>query len=177
MKKVNGGNEQIPKQKKIVKKKATYLTGFDKVALNMKNKAIVLARRKGISSFTLIAEKQQEGKEPIYSGGMVGDAATLVQGLYFMAQQREDVRAMLEIVTDALKANDLQGLSLLDDLEKEGKLSAMCVNALKDEKITDLKQLKRKTKEEVRAIKNIGEKAFKGIESLMLERSWDFKTK
>ena len=155
-------------------KKVNYVVGFDAVAQNMKKKVINLAKRKGISSFTLIADGKKSG-EPIYSGGMVGDAATLVNGLYHMAKQREDVRALIEIVAKALKSNDLQEFSSLVELEKEGVLSQGCYNALIGEGFKDLKELKEQTKEQVLRIRNIGQKAFAEIESLMRERNWEFK--
>lgn len=156
-------------------KKVTYLVGFDKVASDMKKKVKRLAEKKAISSFTMLGIARGNGV-PKYSGGMVGDAQILVEGLYYMAKQREDVRAVIEIVANALKSNALQELTVVKDLHEKGVLSAMCANALEGAGIEDLTELKAKTRKEVGQIKNISKKALAELDKLMEERNWDYLT-
>lgn len=162
LKKVEGDNKKQP-------------IGFDKIAVDMKNRVTKLATKKGISSFTMLGVGVKNG-EPKYSGGMVGDARLIVEGLYYMAKQRKDVRQVIEIVANALKSNELQEYSKIEDLVKGGKMSVMAANALADKDITDLKQLKKKTRKEIANIKNIGNKSMAEIDELMKERSWDYLT-
>jgi hypothetical protein len=154
-------------------KKEVVLVGFDRIAVDMKKKVEKLARQKGISSFNIMGIPTREGV-PKYSGGMVGNPEVLVEGLYNMANQRPEIKALLEITVNALREAEVLRKTKLSELLDAGKIKAGLFNILNNAEIYDLTQLTTVTVDEVMDYKNLGEQSLKDLTKLLHERGLDF---
>lgn len=173
--------EALEKGKKVAiataneEKKPVNLLGFDKIAGDMKSKVEKLGRQKGISSFTIMGVPTKG--VPKYSGGMVGDAVILVEGLFNMATQRPEIKALLEITVKALKHADFLKITDLDELHKEGFVSEALYISMHNNDVFDLKEIaENHTKEVVTSLfDEVSEELVQELEKLLHERGLDFK--
>lgn len=165
---VNDPQEVKPQEKEVV------LVGFNRIAGDMKKKVEKLARQKGISSFNIMGIPTRDGV-PKYSGGMVGSPEILVEGLYNMALQRPEIKALLEITVNALKETAILRVTKLSELLEAGKIKIGLFNILNNAEIYDLKQVAEKTIDEVAEYRNLGEQSLKDLTKLLEERQMTFK--
>lgn len=156
------------------KKTKNTLIGFDRVAKDMRKKIEKLARQKGISTFSLIGIPTKGGI-PKYSGGIVGDVQIIGEGLYNMANQRNDIKELLYIIVRGLKDAELLKETSISKLHGAGKISARLFNTLNNELIHDLRDLTKYTQGEVLKIRNMGEKSSKDLIKLLSERGLSLK--
>lgn len=154
--------------------KKVVLVGFDRIADDMKHKVTKLARQKGISSFNIMGIPTRGGV-PKYSGGMVGDPSVLVEGLYNMALQRPEIKALLEITVKALTETELLRVTSVSELLEKGVITSKIFNVLDDNQIYDLKKLAEKSKDEVAEFQNVGEKTLIDLQKLLTDRGMDFR--
>lgn len=157
-------NLEVIKPKKL----ENTLIGFDRVAKDMRKKIEKLARQKGISTFNLIGIPTKGGI-PKFSGGIVGDVQVIGEGLYNMANQRNDIKELLYIIVRGLKETSIS------KLHGAGKISARLFNTLNNELIHDLRDLTKYTQGEVLKIRNMGEKSSKDLIKLLSERGLSLK--
>lgn len=165
---------QFEEVKATEEEKKVALVGFDRIADDMKQKVAKLARKKGISSFTLLGTPIR-GSVPKFSGGMVGDPSVLVEGLYNMALQRPEIKAVLKITVKALKETELLRITAVSELLEKGVITSKTFNVLDDNQIYDLKKLAEKTKDEVAEFRSIGDKTLTELQKLLTDRGMDFR--
>lgn len=165
---------QFEEVKATEEEKKIALVGFDRIADDMKQKVAKLARQKRISSFTLLGTPIRGGV-PKFSGGMVGDPSVLVEGLYNMALQRPEIKALLEITVKALTETELLRITSVSELLEKGVITSKTFNVLDDNQIYDLKKLAEKTKDEVAEFRSIGDKTLTELQKLLTDRGMDFK--
>lgn len=163
-------NLEVIKPKKL----ENTLIGFDRVAKDMRKKIEKLARQKGISTFNLIGIPTKGGI-PKFSGGIVGDVQVIGEGLYNMANQRNDIKELLYIIVRGLKDAELLKETSISKLHGAGKISARLFNTLNNELIHDLRDLTKYTQGEVLKIRNMGEKSSKDLIKLLSERGLSLK--
>lgn len=115
----------------------TELLGFDRVADDLKKRLKKLGRQKQISSISVICATPtfMEGKnithgKTKFSGGMVGDPAQVLEGLYNMALQRPEVKVLLKLCVKAIEDTEALAVTDLTKLYDSNRVSGRLYNYL-----------------------------------------------
>lgn len=161
------------KQDEETPKKA--LIGFNRVADELRKKLAKFGSNKGISSFSVIGKKGKFDKVPVFSGGMVGNPEILVEGLFNMAIQRPEIKALLTITVNALNETEILREIGLAKLHSYGKIKPVAFNVLNDMDIFTLKDLCEYTEAELLKKQGIGGGTIKDLKKLLTERGLAFK--
>lgn len=156
----------------IKKAKKRALTGFAKIAGDLRNKFVKLWNRKKIAGFLLIKETEKTGGE--CTGGIVGDLEAVFIGLYDLAQKNKSVKYVVLKVAEAVRAKELRSFHKIEDLVERGEVSAATQKALLEKLIGSLTQLTVKTEKEVSEIKGIGAKGIEELKAALKIRNWYF---
>ena len=161
---LNGRNKG--RKKKTYSPNHSKKVGFDRIAENTKTKFEKLKGSKNISSFSLIGVPSRQGI-PIYSGGMVGDPAVLLEGLFTLAKNNEPVRILVDLVSRALKENDIADKTVIIDLYETKVITEPLYKLLISFKVNNLVELARFTKDSLLEYKGVGIMTVQKLEDLL----------